>query len=306
MTARIVVLRALGLGDFLTGVPAYRALRRAFPEHELVLAAPAPLAMLTPLTGAVDALLATPGLQRIGWQGRAPDIAVNLHGRGPRSHALLDALAPRRRIGFTAPGWDGPEWSDDEHETDRWCRVLAHHGVAADPTDLLLPPPGPSPAAGAVVVHPGAAYGCRRWPAGRFATVARRLAADGHRIVVTGGTGEREIVQRVASDIGIDAGVTDLRQLAAIVAGAALVICGDTGVAHLATAFGTPSVLLFGPTPPDRWGPRTAGPHRVLWRPDQPRGDPRTDAPDPALLAITPADVLAAAAPLVAPRNAVR
>ena len=51
------------------------------------------------------------------------------------------------------------------------------------------------------------------------------------------------------------AGETDLLTLAATIAHARLLLCGDTGLAHLATAFGTPSVVLFGPTPPARWGP---------------------------------------------------
>ncbi len=62
------------------------------------------------------------------------------------------------------------------------------------------------------------------------------------------------------------AGRTDLVELAAAVAAAGRVVCGDTGVAHLATALGTPSVVLFGPTSPARWGPPADRPqHRVLW-----------------------------------------
>jgi ADP-heptose:LPS heptosyltransferase len=80
-----------------------------------------------------------------------------------------------------------------------------------------------------------------------------------------------------------------------VVAHAARVLCADTGVAHLATALGTPSVVLFGPTPPARWGPppeRTR--HRVLWAGRS--GDPNGDRPDPGLLTLQPRDVLEAIA----------
>ena len=71
----------------------------------------------------------------------------------------------------------------------------------------------------------------------------------------------------------------------------ARVLCGDTGLAHLATAFGVPSVVLFGPTPPAEWGPPPErAQHVALHRGG--RGDPHADTPDPGLLAITVADVL--------------
>jgi len=53
----VLILRALGLGDFLTGVPAYRGLRQGFPEATITLAAPAALEPLARLTGAIDRLL---------------------------------------------------------------------------------------------------------------------------------------------------------------------------------------------------------------------------------------------------------
>lgn len=283
----MLVLRALGLGDLLTGLPALRALHRARPADRVVLVAPAVLAPLARLSGAVDALLPHAGLHDgpVRTDGR-PGLAVNLHGRGPESTALLRATRPQELWAFGP----GPQWRDGEHEVDRWCRLLGHYGVAADPAELALPRPDrPSPAPGAVLVHPGAAAGSRRWPVDRFAAVAAALAADGHRVVATGGPAERDL----AAAVGAEVLAPDLLGLAALVADAALVVCGDTGVAHLATAYRTPSVLLFGPTPPAEWGPRT-GPHTVLWTGNG-RGDPHGTGPDPALLAITVDEVLAAA-----------
>jgi ADP-heptose:LPS heptosyltransferase len=162
--------------------------------------------------------------------------------------------------------------------------------VPADPADLALDPPATaSPAPGAVVLHPGAAAGSRRWPVDRFAAVAAALRADGHRVVVTCGPSERDL----AAAVGAEVVTPDPLGLAALVADAALVVCGDTGVGHLATAYGTPSVLLFGPTPPAEWGPRR-GPHTVLWK-GRRHGDPHGTEPDPALLAVTVGEVLTAA-----------
>ncbi|HEX2213575.1 MAG TPA: glycosyltransferase family 9 protein, partial [Mycobacterium sp.] len=58
----ILVLRALGLGDLLTGIPALRGLRRAFPESHIVLAVPERYAELAMLSGAIDEVEPTPGL----------------------------------------------------------------------------------------------------------------------------------------------------------------------------------------------------------------------------------------------------
>jgi ADP-heptose:LPS heptosyltransferase len=300
MTGEVLVLRALGIGDLLVSVPALRAVHRAFPGDHVVLAAPAGLAGLVALAGAVDEVLPTPGLGELRWQRPPPTVAVNLHGGGPQSIAGLCATRPRRMISHRHPAHpdvDGPEWTDDVHEVDRWCGLLAAHGIAADRGDLALHRPDlPSPAPRAVVVHPGAAFPARRWPPERFVGVARALAAAGHRVVVTGSAAERDVAVRVAreaelSEDDVLSGRTDVVELAALVAGATLVVCGDTGVAHLATAYGTPSVVLFGPTSPALWGPpRDRAQHRPLWTGQ--RGDPFGTGPDPGLLRLTVRDVL--------------
>jgi ADP-heptose:LPS heptosyltransferase len=291
-------------------VPALRALRRALPDHRVVLATTPALAPLVELTGAVDELLPTAAPDALDPDRPAPDVAVNLHGRGPQSHRALDALSPRRRIGFRAPGWDGPDFDEiaeeHPHERERWCAMLAAHGIPADPNDLRLPPPpgvAPPRCGAPVLVHPGARYGSKRWPARRFAEVAGALNCPLTPVAITGSADERDLAAAVASAAGLAesrvlAGQTDLAQLCALVAGAALVVSGDTGVAHLAAAFGTPSVTLFGPVDPAQWGPPADGPHVTLGDADVRRGDPFADDPDPALLAVGVGDVLRAAARL--------
>jgi len=180
----VVVLRALGLGDLLTVVPALRALADAFPRHSRLLAVPTALAPLARCTGAVDEVVPAEGLDRpLSRLLHGAGLAVNLHGRGPESHNLLLATEPRRLLAFAHPAVpassQGPRWRADEHEVARWCRLLEESGIAADPGRLDIElPPGPLPhgAQGATLVHPGAGSPARRWPAERFAAVARAEA----------------------------------------------------------------------------------------------------------------------------------
>jgi ADP-heptose:LPS heptosyltransferase len=304
VTPRLVVLRALGLGDFLTAVPALRALAAAFPGHRRILLAPAwlePLAVL--LDGAVDEIVdvegraAVPDALPAAAHGAA--VAVNLHGRGPQSTELLRATTPRRLVSFGLDG--GPAWRDGEHEVARWCRLLEASGIPADPRALDLDAPPGAARHGATVLHPGAAAPARRWPVDRWAAVARTERAAGRDVIVSAGPGEEIDAMSVAAAAGLlPASVRaggDLGALARLVAGAGRVACADTGVAHLATALRVPSVVLFGPTPPAEWGPPPdRAKHRVLWAGR--RGDPNGPAPDPGLLRIEPEAVSAELATL--------
>lgn len=347
---RLLVLRALGLGDLLTAVPALRALRRGLPDHLIILAAPAWLAPLVELIGAVDELQPTADLADLPRCVPPPDLGVNLHGCGPQSLQALRRSGARHILSHRhrdVAGLDGPDWMPGLHEVVRWCRLVEWFGLPADPSDLLLPPPpaprpepveGPRPEpvegcastgsarvlsaparvlsaparafAGAhsadddsddpddyepiAVVHPGASAAARRWPADRFAQVARELARRGYRVVITGSAAERSLGENVARQAGLPpsavlAGSQGLAELAGQVSTADLVVCGDTGVGHLASAYQISSVLLFGPTSPARWGP-PAGPHSVLWRGVE--GDPHADVIDPGLDLIQVGDVI--------------
>ncbi|MEU7939743.1 glycosyltransferase family 9 protein [Microbispora bryophytorum] len=266
MTSTALVLRSDGIGGLLTVVPALRALRR----HGLrvVLACPPELSELAALTGAVDRILPAYGLAPLSWPGPGeedadhppllPDLGVNLHGRGPRSHRVLLNLRyrgeGRRRLWAYAnpdvPWIRGPWWDPGENEVLRWCRLLQWHGVPADPEDSALPTPLiASPAPGAVVIHPGAGGTSLRWPADRFAEVARTLTDEGLPVVISGSSRERPMALLVATRAVLPpqivlAGRTSLRELCALVAGARLVISGDAAMTRLAAAYRTPSVLV--------------------------------------------------------------
>ena len=294
----VVALRALGLGDLLTAVPALRSLARAFPCRRRILAGPAGLTALALHARVADAVHDTQPLEPLDPELDDADLAVNLHGKGPQSRRLLEASHPRRLISF---GGDGPEWHADEHEVRRWCRLLEESGIPTDAADLDITAPRvrvPKIAVGATLIHPGAASEARRWPVERFAAVARAERSEGRHVVVTGGPEEVGLASFLGDLAGLPrgavlAGRTDLLSLAALVAVAGRVVCGDTGAAHLATALRTPSVVLFGPTSPERWGPPADRPwHRVLWAGGT--GDPHGDRPDPGLLEIGVEDVLAA------------
>lgn len=301
----LLVLRPLGLGDHLTGVPAYRALAGAYPGHHRVLATSEAMVPLGRLTGSFDEVIAVVPLAPLGAGLARPDIAVDLHGRGPASQRRLLELAPRRLVAFAHPDVPatagGPRWRPDEHEVQRWCRMLAESGIPADAADLRIAAPeipGPSVFDQATIVHPGAASPARRWPADRFAAVAAAERRAGRRVVVTGGAQEAPLAHRVARLAGlpassVTAGTTDVVGLVAAVARAALVVSGDTGIAHVATAVGTPSVTLFGPIPPSEWGPPAgSGRHRPIWAGR--RGDPHGGTVDAGLLRIGVAEVLEA------------
>ncbi len=271
----ILVLRALGVGDLVTAVPALRGLRAGLPGRELVLAAPDWLAPLARLAGAVDRVLPTTGPDRIavdrtaaggGGQPARPGAAVAPGAGRASGPAGCSPTATRRPGTRTArPG------ATTSTRSRRWCRLLHAYGLPADPGDLALrrPAPGGVPA-GMTLLHPGGKIAAKRWPAERFAGLARELTARGHRVAVTGSAGERALAERVARDGGLPpeavlAGRTGLAELAALVAGARLVVSGDTGVAHLATGYGTASVVLFGPVPAAHWGPPADRPrHRAL------------------------------------------
>ncbi|MEV0006429.1 HAD-IIIA family hydrolase, partial [Micromonospora sp. NPDC050980] len=182
--------------------------------------------------------------------------------------ALLLRMAGVRRVSAISDDYPG-SLLDVRHrvpagvpEPERALSLAAAAGFGLpehdEPALRVRTGPGPRPPGGDhVVVHPGASVPARACPPRRWARIVAALAADGRRVLVTGGPGERELTAEVAVAGGVDlGGTTDLAGLARLLAGARCLVVGNTGPAHLAAAVGTPVVSLFAPTVPfGQWGP---------------------------------------------------
>lgn len=171
------------------------------------------------------------------------------------------------------------------HEAQRQLDLVAHVGaITGDPrlrfsladadramaAGLLADLAGKHRAAVRVVMHPGATAASRRWPAERFAEVARELAAGvGALVLVTGNAGERSLVQQVCSQAGHPAvvpmaGRLSIGEMGALLAASDLLVSNNSGPVHMAAALGTPVVDLYALTNPQHtpW----MVPHRVLFQ----------------------------------------
>ncbi len=193
----------------------------------------------------------------------------------------------------------------------------------------LLRDAGGDPLRPYAVVAPGASARSRRWPAERFGSVVAGLARLGLASVIVGGPTDHDLAATVLEAAGPGVGVpgsggegvriaaagdvvpagpvdlsgrTSVPEMAALVAGAALVVTNNSGPMHLAEAFGRPMVVTFAGTELEsQWEPRHA-PARLLRRPTACHPCYGFDCPyDLACLDITPAQVLAAAADLLHP-----
>jgi heptosyltransferase-2 len=325
MPETVIVRLPNWLGDTVMAVPAIRALRAGLPDARIALAGPW-VSLLRGQTLAdvlVDYPRAWSRRLRAADEVRAlrPDVAVLL------PNSLESALAAwywgaGRRVGFAADGRGGlltdrvPLPDPRRHQADEY-RVLAGPVVGADGDDgvpRLRPPATDGPEARAartlldgersgarapvVGVHLGAAFGpSKLWPVDRVAELCRRLIRRGLDPVLLGAPGDRASEAQVRAQVRVRSlvGRDSPDTLPALLAALDLLVCGDTGVGHLAAALGTPVVALFGPTDPALSSPR--GPVIVIRRPAPCTPCPYRRCPidHPCMRALTADEVAAAA-----------
>jgi heptosyltransferase-1 len=211
-------------------------------------------------------------------RGQQYEAALDLQGL-IKSAVWARLSGARRVIGFARESLREPQaaWLYSEtvmppgapHVIQKNLAMTAALGLAPAPFSVPIEP-GEAPevmraieeavgAARYAVLNPGAAWPNKRWPFDRFGALAAALLHR-HGLVsfVTWGPDERDLAQQVvdaSNGAALLAPPTSIADLAVLMAGAALVVSGDTGPLHIAAAMGAPIVGLFGPTWPDRNGP---------------------------------------------------
>ncbi|WP_107312919.1 glycosyltransferase family 9 protein [Burkholderia metallica] len=301
---RIAVFRALQLGDMLCAVPALRALRHGEPDARITLIGlPWAREFASRFSDYIDGFIAFPGAPGLDEQpapdaaareafvaecrARDFDLAIQLHGSGTHTNAIVASLGATRTAGFMpADGGATPldctlVWRDGEPEVARYLMLMRKLGYAERGDFLEFPLGGLDDALWQVlcdehalepgryvIVHPGARMASRRWPVERFALAARQLADEDWQIVLTGTRAEMALAGAFAEHLARPCvnlcGRTPLGALAALIGRARLLLCNDTGVARVAAALGTPSVVVACGSDTTRWAPPDGERHRVL------------------------------------------
>lgn len=217
------------------------------------------------------------------------DLALQMHGDGKTSNFLVSLFGAREVAGFYVEGRYRPSekffpYPFGDHEINRNLTLLSKLGLrpAGEQLEFPLSQEDRAFAMAAlgkaactfsprsyICVHPGSRSDKRRWSPEHFARVADQLGDLGYTICLTGTGRETDIVADVISRMKRSCVDTskfdfDLTILATLFQGAALLVCNDTGVSHLAAALSIPSVVVFTASDANRWAPLNISLHSTV------------------------------------------
>jgi heptosyltransferase-1 len=285
---RFLIVRLGSLGDLIHTVPAVAALRVGFPGAKIDWVVEQKWSALVELVKGVDQLI--PWRRGVGnflacvgdLRKRKYSCAIDFQGLY-KSALLARFSGANRRIGFdskfareagAARFYSQRVIPSGRHVAELNVSLAAAAG--APWTDALACPlqlPEESPALRELrvrenlrefcVISPGGGWRSKCWPPERYGALCAELwKRISVRVVINAGPGEDDLAMAVVAAAGPAKPIPfspSLRELAALVGRARVVIGADTGPMHLAAALGVPVVALFGPTDPARNGPIPKG-----------------------------------------------
>ncbi len=256
--APVAIIRLRSLGDCVLTTPALDLLKRFRPDLTLAIVVEDRFRDLFAGNPDLDQVLGP----EIGSLRRfRPQLCLNLHG-GPRSAWMTAAAGARHRAGFghfrspyvynrripRAQEILGVERK--VHTAEHLASAMFFLGVplAEIPRAKLVARPATRSCA---VIHPAASAPDKTWTPKGFLEVARHLEKSGHEVVFIGGPSDDLSPFHSFRTLG----GAPLAEIQSLLASALLFVGNDSGPAHMAAAFGVPSVVLFGASDPAIWGP---------------------------------------------------
>jgi len=205
--------------------------------------------------------------------GTVGSIPVVLLSGSSASAGPLAAIRSGLRVSDTGIFYNKAVETSSEHISGRYLEIIGPLGRSSagkklslaissetmDSAGMYLEQEGLDRGAFAVI-HPGAKWPPKRWPAEYFAALIGMLESRKTlRTVLIGTAGEKDLLSRIKTESGVDDVVVstelDLERTAALISLARVFIGNDSGPAHIAAATGIPSVVIFGPTEARSCGP---------------------------------------------------
>lgn len=298
---KIVVFRALQLGDLLCSIPAIRALRQGYPNAQITLVClPWAKFLAERFPFYLDSFISFPGYPGLPERSFDPksfisfletvqqqqyDISVQMHGNGTIANPLVALFGARLMAGFYKQCQYQPnnnyfiEYPNDLPEIQRHLQLMQHLGMKANDTqmefpltekdycdlqeaDLTLTPKE------YVCIHPGSRGEERRWAPEYFAALGDYCIEKGFKVVVTGTKDEADIVQNVITCMKHQpinaAGKTTLGAAGVLIKDAYALVSNCTGVSHIASALKTRSIVISLDGEPQRWAPLNKELHTTI------------------------------------------
>jgi ADP-heptose:LPS heptosyltransferase len=298
---KIIVFRALQLGDMLCHIPAMRALRQFYPRANITLAGlPWGQSFTERFHQYFDDFIWFPGYPGLPEQAVDPivfasflnqvqnrhfDLALQMQGNGSIVNALVELFGAHYTAGFCLPGDYAPNpeyfmpYPDEGSEIDRHLRLMEFLGIPSQGSALEFPLTRRDRQdyddlklhllhKEYVCIHPGSRGTWRQWPVSHFAAMADYAVTCGFEAVITGTKDEANIVNEVINHMKQPAlnlaGKTSMGAIGFLIQNAYALISNCTGVSHIAAAFKTPSIVISMDGEAERWGPINKEIHRTI------------------------------------------
>ncbi|HEY0380375.1 MAG TPA: glycosyltransferase family 9 protein [Pyrinomonadaceae bacterium] len=296
---RVLVVRLRSIGDTVLATASLDALRRFLPDARIDVLLESWVAPVLEGFDSVDNVVtvergSTRGRARVARLLRAAryDVAYNLHG-GTTATLLTRATGARHRVGYAsyqynrlynhaAPPSSALWGTEETHSAEQQLALLGWTGVpvsdrprtrlavterAAASVGQKLRAARVEEARPLVLMHPAAAFETKCWAAANFARVAEDLAARGFQAVAIAAPDEGRVVSELAENSSARVVTfTDLSlpEVTALAARSRLFVGNDSGIAHIAAAVRTPSVVVFGSSNVAHWRPWASAPSEVV------------------------------------------